>query len=120
MAYAVSTHSNLHSLWLKLLYSNTYQSLIDVRIIIIIIIIIQVFKSCKPLLDFDLILFFDFHIIQLFGIKSLDIILLNFKILIYSLTVSLSLCLSLSHFCNRQIMVSITASSSKISVTNYT
>jgi hypothetical protein len=40
MIHAASTHNNLHSLWLEVLYSNTFPSHTDVHIIIIIIIII--------------------------------------------------------------------------------
>jgi hypothetical protein len=56
MVYAVSAHNNLDSLWIKLPYSNTFPSPIYVHINI------QVFQSCKPVSDFNLILFFDFNI----------------------------------------------------------
>jgi hypothetical protein len=51
MVYAVSTHNNLHYLWVKLSYSNIIPSPTDAHIII------QVFQSCKPTVDFNLTLF---------------------------------------------------------------
>jgi len=72
MAYAIWTQNNLDSFVAEAFVdSNTFLSPTDVHIIIIII--IQVFQSCKPIWDFNLILFFDCHIIRFLEIKSLYI-----------------------------------------------
>jgi hypothetical protein len=45
MAYAVLTHDKLDSLWLKVLYSNTFSAPIVVHISSSII---EIYQSCKP------------------------------------------------------------------------
>jgi hypothetical protein len=51
---------------MKLSYSNTFPSPTEIHTIII-----QVLQTCKPIWDFNLLLFFDLHIIRLLEIKFL-------------------------------------------------
>jgi hypothetical protein len=72
MVYAAVTRNDLGSLWLKIhISSNIFSGSIHIHIII------EVFQRCKPVCNFDLILFLNFCIIET---QNLDVIKLNKKL----------------------------------------
>jgi len=87
--------------WRFYILSNTFWSPVDTHIITVVVII--GFQSHKPSSNFNLILFFDFHIIWLPEIRSLHIKVSHSLFTYWQ---------SLSDFCNHQIMISIIVNSS--------